>query len=132
VVPSLIGGHVDALVQLPAALSGPVKQGQVRLIAALIPTRDPALADVPTASEQGLNVSLEAWRGIALPRGTPRAVIAQLEGAIRQTVGSAEFVKGSENLGVRPAFMPAAQFGELIAQEDASIARLMQVIGLKK
>ena len=132
VVPSLLGGHVDALVQLPAALSGPVKQGQVRLIAALIPGRDPALADVPTAKEQGVDVSLEAWRGIAVPRGTPRAVIAQLEGAIRQTVASAQFAKGSENLGVRPAFMPAAEFGELIAREDAAIARLMQVIGLKK
>ena len=123
VVPSLLGGHVDALVQLPAALSGPVKQGQVRLIAALIPGRDPALADVPTAKEQGVDVSLEAWRGIAVPRGTPQAVIAQLEGAIRKTVESAEFVKGSENLGVRPAFMSAAEFGELIARE---------VIGLKK
>jgi len=132
VVPSLIGGHVDALVQLPAALSGPVKQGQVRLLAALIPARDPALADVPTAAEQGIDVSLEAWRGIAVPRGTPRAVIAQLEEAIRQTVASPEFVKGSENLGVRPAFMPAAQFGELIAKEDGAIARLMQVVGLKK
>src|SRR5216117_828234 len=85
VVPSLIGGHVDALVQLPAALSGPVKQGQVRLIAALIPGRDPALADVPTAKEQGVDVSLEAWRGIAVPRGTPRALIAQLEAAVRKT-----------------------------------------------
>jgi tripartite-type tricarboxylate transporter receptor subunit TctC len=132
VVPSLLGGHVDALVQLPAALSGPVKQGQVRLLAALIPNRDPALADVPTAREQGIDVSLEAWRGIAVPRGTPRAAIAQLESAIRKTVESAEFVKGSENLGVRPAFMPAAEFGELIAREDAALARLMQVIGLKK
>jgi len=132
VVPSLLGGHVDAVVQLPAALAGPVKQGQVRLIAALIPNRDPALADVPTAKEQGFDVSLEAWRGIAVPRGTPRAAIAQLESAIRQTVASPEFVKGSENLGVRPAFMPAAEFGEVIAREDAALARLMQVIGLKK
>src|SRR3954468_654480 len=79
VVPSLIGGHVDALVQLPAALSGPVKQGQVRLLAALIPNRDPALADVPTAREQGTDVALEAWRGIAVPRGTPKSAIAELE-----------------------------------------------------
>jgi len=132
VVPSLIGGHVDALVQLPAALAAPVKQGQVRLLAAMIPNRDPALADVPTASEQGFNVSLEAWRGIAVPKGTPRPVITQLEGAIRKAVESAEFVKASENLGVRPAFMPAQEFGELIAKEDAALARLMQVIGLKK
>ena len=77
-------------------------------------------------------VSLEAWRGIAVPRGTPRAAISQLESAIRNTVGSVEFVKGSENLGVRPAFMPADEFGALIAKEDAELARLMQGIGLKK
>jgi tripartite-type tricarboxylate transporter receptor subunit TctC len=132
VVPSLLGGHVDVLVQLPAALAGPVKQGQVRLIAALIPARDPALGDVPTAREQGVDVALEAWRGIAVPHGTPRAVIAQLENAIRTTVAAAEFQRAAERLGVRPAYMPAAQFAELIAREDAAIARLMQAIGLKK
>jgi tripartite-type tricarboxylate transporter receptor subunit TctC len=132
VVPSLIGGHVDALVQLPAALAGPAKQGQVRLIAALIPARDPALGDVPTAREQGIDVSLEAWRGIAVPHGTPPAVIAQLEGAIRATVAASEFQQAAERLGVRPAYLPAAQFAELIAREDAAIARLMQAIGMKK
>jgi tripartite-type tricarboxylate transporter receptor subunit TctC len=132
VVPSLLGGHVDAVVQLPAALSAPVKQGQVRMIAALIPNRDPALPEVPTAREQGVDVSLEAWRGIAVPRGAPRPVIAALESAIRRTVESAEFQKGSENLGVRPAFLPAAGFSELISKEDASLSRLMQLIGLKK
>jgi putative tricarboxylic transport membrane protein len=132
VVPSLLGGHVDAVVQLPGALAAPVKQGQVRLLAALIPSRDPALPEVATAKEQGIDVSLEAWRGIAVPRGTPRAVISQLESAIRNTIGSVEFVKGSENLGVRPAFMSADEFGALIAKEDAELARLMQSIGLKK
>jgi putative tricarboxylic transport membrane protein len=132
VVPSLLGGHVDAVVQLPAALSAPVKQGQVRLIAALIPNRDPALPEVPTAREQGIDVSLEAWRGIAVPRGTPRAAISALEGAIRRTVESGEFRKGSDNLGVRPAFLPADEFSVLVAKEDASLSRLMQLIGLKK
>ena len=132
VVPNLVGGHVDAVVQLPAALAAPVKQGQVRLIAALIPNRDPALPEVATAREQGVDVSLEAWRGIAVPRGTPSAVISQLETAIRNTVTSAEFVKASQNMGVRPAFMPADEFGALIAKEDTELARLMQGIGLKK
>ncbi len=132
VVPSLIGGHVDALVQLPAALSGPVKQGQVRLLAALIPNRDPALPDIPTAREQGFDVSVEAWRGIAVPRGTPRSTVLMLESAVRVTAESVEFQKASESLGVRPAFMPAADFSALIAQEDATLARLMERVGLKK
>ena len=132
VVPSLLGGHVDGIVQLPAALAGPVKQGQVRLLAALIPSRDPALPDVPTAREQGLDVSLEAWRGIAVPKGTPRATVEMLERSIQATVEGAEFRKGAENLGVRPAFMPAGAFSALVAAEDAALARLMTQIGLKK
>jgi tripartite-type tricarboxylate transporter receptor subunit TctC len=104
----------------------------VRVLAALIPRRDPALPEVPTALEQGVSVSLEAWRGIAVPKGTPIGVIAVLEHALRRTVESAEFVRSSEKYAVRPAFLPAAEFGALIAAEDADLARLMQLIGLKK
>ena len=132
VVPSLLGGHVSAVVQFPGALAGPVKQRQVRLLAALTQSRDPAWPDVPTAREQGFDVALDAWRGIAVPRGTPRAQISALEDAIRRTVESAEFRKSSENLGVRPAFLPASEFSDLISKEDASLSRLMQLIGLKK
>ncbi len=132
VIPSLLGGHVDAMVQLPGALAEHVKAGTMRLLAVLIPARDPALPDVPTAKEQGVDVALEAWRGIAVPKGTPQPVVAMLEAAIRKTVESSEFVQGSERLNVRPAFMPAAEFGELIAKEDGELARLMQLIGLKK
>jgi tripartite-type tricarboxylate transporter receptor subunit TctC len=132
VVPNLLGGHVDSTVQLPGALSAHIKSGAVRVLAALIPKRDPALPEIPTAQEQGVNVSLEAWRGIAVPKGTPIGAIAILEHAIRRTVESPEFVRASEKYAVRPAFLPSAEFGELIAKEDADLARLMQLIGLKK
>jgi tripartite-type tricarboxylate transporter receptor subunit TctC len=132
VITSLLGGQVDAAVQLPAALSEHVKSGQFRLLASLTDKRDPAFPEVPTAREQGLDVSLEAWRGIAVPRGTPKPVIAALEAAIRKTVESPEFVAGCERLGARVAFLPADQFGRLIAKEDAELAGLMAIIGLKK
>lgn len=132
VVPALMGGHVDVLVLLPGAIAGQLKAGTVRILTVVSAQRDPLLPDVPTAQELGINVALDAWRGIAVPRGTPKAVIAQLENAIRQTVQSAEFTSGSERLFVKPAFMPAAEFGALMAKEDAELAKLMQVIGLKK
>src|SRR6185503_18471931 len=49
VVTSLLGGQVDAAVQLPAALASHVQSGQVRLLAALASNRDPAFPDVPNA-----------------------------------------------------------------------------------
>jgi tripartite-type tricarboxylate transporter receptor subunit TctC len=132
VVPSLLGGHVDAVVQFPGALAAPLKQGQARLLATLTQARDPAWPDVPTAREQGFDAALDAWRGIAVPRGTPREVNAKLEEAIRKTVESPEFAAQAAKLGVRPAFLPAAGFSELISKEDASLSRLLQQIGLKK
>jgi len=132
VVPSLVGGHVNAVVQFPGALAAPLKGNQIRLLAALTQTRDPAWPDVPTARELGLDVVLDAWRGVAAPRGTPAQVIAALETAIRATASSPEFVSSAEKLNVRPAFMPAQEFSALIAKEDAELSRLMQAIGLKK
>ena len=132
VVPSLVGGHVSAVVQFPGALAAPLKQNQIRLLASLTQNRDPAWPEVPTARELGVNVTLDAWRGIAAPRGTPPQVVRQLESAIRITASSSEFVSQSEKLNVRPAFLPAEEFSALVAKEDAELSRLMQQIGLKK
>ena len=60
VITGLLGGQVDAVVQLPAALSEHVKSGQARLLAAMSASRDPAFPDVPTARELGWDVVLEA------------------------------------------------------------------------
>jgi tripartite-type tricarboxylate transporter receptor subunit TctC len=132
VVPSLLGGHVNAAMQLPGALASHVRGGSLRVLAALSGRRDPAFADVPTAVEQGVNVIADAWRGIAVPKGTPKVTIAKLEDAIRKTIASAEFAKASASLSVAPAFLPAADFGGLIAKEDAELAQIMQLLGLKK
>ncbi len=132
VIPSLLGGHVNAAMQLPGALAALVRNGNVRVVAALSAKRDPAFPDVSTAVEQGVNIVADAWRGIAVPMGSSPAVIAKLEDAIRKTVASPEFIKACENLSVAPAFLPAADFGRLIAKEDSELALVIQTLGLKK
>jgi len=132
VVPSLLGGHVDAVVQLPGALAGLVKAGTVRALVALSGARDPFFPDVPTAREQGMNLSAELWRGVTVPKGTPPRIIARLEDAIRKTVASPEFARATEKLLVAPAFLPAAEFGKMIARDDAEIARTVKALGIRQ
>jgi len=132
VVPSLLGGHVDAVVQLPGALAGLVKAGSARALVALSAARDRFFPDVPTAREQGMDVVAELWRGVAVPRGTPPRVVARLEDAIRKTVASPEFVQSTAKLLVAPAFLPGAEFGKLIAKEDAEIAQAVKTLGLRQ
>ena len=132
VLTSLLGAQIDAVVQLPSALTEYVKGGQVRLLATLTANRDPAFPEVPTARELGYDVALEAWRGIAVPKGTPKAVVDTLEAAIRKTVESPDFTQGCERLGAKPTYLGAADFGQLIAKEDAYLSGIMGAIGLKK
>lgn len=132
VVPSLLGGQVDAVLQLPGALASYVASGQVRLLAALTAQRDPNFPDVPTAREQGFDMNLEAWRGIAVPKGTPKSTVAALESAIKGTVASPEFVEAAARLGVKPAFLPADEFGRVIAKEDDEVKAFMAQVGLLK
>jgi tripartite-type tricarboxylate transporter receptor subunit TctC len=132
VVPSLLGGHVDGVVQLPGALAGYVKSGAVRALVAMSGTRDPFFPNVPTAREQGMDMSAELWRGVAVPRGTPPRVVARLEDAVRKTVTSPEFVRATEKLLVTPAFLPSAEFGKVIAREDTEIARTVKALGIRQ
>lgn len=132
VVTSLLGGHIDAVVQLPGALAPHVKAGTLRILGTLASVREPAFPNVPTAMEQGYPFQADMWRGIAVPKGTPPLVVARLEGAIRQAVGSPEFKAQGEKFGFLPAFQPASEFGRTIAVEDKVLSKVMDKAGLKK
>src|SRR6516162_5472420 len=131
-VVNLLGDRIEGVVQLPAALVSHVKNGDLRVLAVLGSKRDPVFPDVPTASELGYSVALDMWRGIAVPKGTPKAVIAKLQDAIRRTVDSQAFKDAGKTIGYTPAYLPADEFGRLIAHDDEKLAQLMTDLGLKK
>ena len=129
---NLLGNRIEAIVQLPAAVVGHVKSGDLRVIACLGTKRDALFPDVPTAQEQGVNIGLDLWRGIAAPKGTPKEAIASLQEAIKTTVASPEFAEAGKNVGFSPAYLPADEFGKLIAADDTKLASVMTELGLKK
>jgi tripartite-type tricarboxylate transporter receptor subunit TctC len=128
----LLGGRVDAALQWPSQFTAQVDAGQLRVIAVTGRDRVPVLPDVPTAIEQGYDVDMVMWRGLAAPEGTPSDVIARLETAVRSVVASPQFRELSASLGFEPAFLPATEFGRAIAADDAVIGRLMAQLGLKR
>lgn len=131
VVTSLLGGQIDALVQVPGALTTHVRAGSLRILGALSSAREPAFPSVPTTAEEGMPYDGEMWRGIASPKGTPPAIVARLEKALENSVNSTEFKTQGEKMGFLPAFLAAADFAPVIAKDDIVLARLMTRVGLK-
>lgn len=128
----LLGGRIDAALQWPSQFKSHVEAGKLRVIAVTSAERIPVMPDVPTAKEQGYDVDMVLWRGIAAPKGTPKEAIARLQQAIKNALDSKEFRAHCKRLGFEPAFLPAAEFDRFIAKDDVEIAKLMASLGLKK
>jgi tripartite-type tricarboxylate transporter receptor subunit TctC len=126
----LLGGRVDAALQWPSQFKAQADANELRVIAVTSPERIPVMPDVPTAKEQGYDVELVMWRGLAVPKGTPKDVIVKLEDAVRTVVTGPRFKELSASLGFEPGFLPAADFGALVADDDIAIAGLMKQLGL--
>ena len=128
----LLGGRVDAAIQWPGQFVSHVQAGTLKVLAVTSDIRVPLLPDVPTAQEQGADINISMWRGLAAPKDTPADVVAKLEAAAKQAAESEEFKQASEKLGFNPAFLPHDEFGKLVAQDDQQISKLMGDLGLKK
>jgi len=131
VVSNLLGGHIDAMVQLPGAVAPHVRAGTLKVLGVMASTRDPAFPDVPTAMEQGIRFHADLWRGIAVPKGTPRPVVQRLEAALRATVNSPEFKAQGDKLGFVASFAPSEEFTRIVASDDAMLSKAMEKAGLK-
>lgn len=131
-VANLLGGKVEAVLQLPAGLTSQVAAGTIRILAVTSDSRDPSFPDVPTLKESGVNLVMDMWRGIAVPKGTPAAAVKTLQESVKQAVENPSFAESGKNLGFKPAFLPADQFGKLIADDDERIGKLMADLGLAK
>jgi tripartite-type tricarboxylate transporter receptor subunit TctC len=79
----LMAGLIDLMID-PAANSVPqVRAGTIKAYAVTGRHRSPAAPDVPTVDEAGLPaLQITSWHGLWLPKGTPRDIIAKLNGAV--------------------------------------------------
>lgn len=131
-VTTVLGDKIEASVQLPAEIMTQVTGRQVRVLALSGDKRLASLPDVPTLKEGGIDLTMSLWRGIAVPKGTPEAVIARLERAFTQAAQSAEFREFATRMGAVVDVRGAKDFDAFMARDDRDIAALMEQIGLKK
>jgi tripartite-type tricarboxylate transporter receptor subunit TctC len=99
----LIGGQVDIMCEQATNAVPQIEGQKVKAFAQSGPKRlsVPALKDVPTLSEAGLtNFDVQVWHGLYAPKGTPPAVLARLNAALRVALKDPELVKREEALGL--------------------------------
>jgi tripartite-type tricarboxylate transporter receptor subunit TctC len=78
---------------------------KIRMLAVIGEERLSLFPDLPTAKEQGVDVAVVKFRGLAGPKDTPPAVIAAWEAAIPKLLEDPKYKKIYSENGLEPKFM---------------------------
>jgi tripartite-type tricarboxylate transporter receptor subunit TctC len=107
VMPDLLAGRIAMLIDgVPPQVKN-IESGVVRALAVTTRTRTPALPNVPTMMEQGLDYEVPYWTAIYAPAATPKAIVDKLAAEIAKTMKDPGVVKrladaGTEAVGSTP------------------------------
>lgn len=113
-VPALLGGHVDGLMTYTTMAIQ--YKDKMRVIAVATEERIPLFPDVPTFRELGIDLVEKAYRGVAVPPGTPEDVKRVLENAFKQVNNNPEFVAKMLELGFVIENYDEAASAKLVAE----------------
>ena len=131
-VTDILGGHVQVMFSGFSSTLHHIRAGKLRALAVTGPKRSPALAEVPTISEQGFpGVEATAWYGILAPAGTPKPVVARLHGDLVKVLKQPDVVQKLDGLGFEIVASTPEQFGAYIRTEIKKWEKVVRASGAK-
>ena len=109
-----------------------VKQGKLRGLAVTSTKRSPAIPDVPTLLESGINVEANLWTGLFATAGTPAPIVNKLNAEIARFISEPQTNTWMvNNLGGEFSPHTPEQFREFLTGDTAGWQKIIKQIGLQ-
>ncbi|BBZ62518.1 Bug family tripartite tricarboxylate transporter substrate binding protein [Mycolicibacterium monacense] len=120
--------------EIPVAITGisevvdQVKSGEFTALGVLSEERLPNL-DVPTAREQGLDVTLSNWRGLYGPPDMPQFAVAYWQTALGEMVRSPTWQQIAARSHFTTTFMTGDEFQTFLAETQEDVKTALEEAG---
>jgi tripartite-type tricarboxylate transporter receptor subunit TctC len=112
---------------------GLIKSGHVKALAVSADKRSPLLPDVPTLAEAGLGgYPGQGWWGLAAPKGTPPALVEQINREFVALFRDPKFVDWLEHQAVVAAPTSPAEFAAFLKQDRKAAEELIRIANGKR
>jgi tripartite-type tricarboxylate transporter receptor subunit TctC len=131
-IQDLVAGHVSMMFDIVPLARTQLQAGKVRALAVAAPQRIAAVPDVPTMAEAGFP-QLEGgpWFGLMAPAGTPRTVIAWLNGEARKAFSASDVRERFIAQGMTLPLGTPEQFSAYVAAESKRWGDIIRKAGIK-
>ena len=107
-------------------------EGRLRGLAVTSKDRSSALPDVPTTAEAGYpDISGDNWQGIVAPAGTPKQIIAFLQGELVAIVKLPDVKERLAVLGFEPVAGSPEEFAQHVKTEFEKWAKVIKASNIK-
>jgi tripartite-type tricarboxylate transporter receptor subunit TctC len=129
----LVAGHVDITVPSSQVAKPLVDTKRIRCLAVTGKKRSPALPDVPTLDEAGVNhadVDLRFWFSVFGPKGLPTDVTAKLQKAIQTALADPQLLERLKSLDIAPEYAPGSALKERVVSDVKNWRAFIEVKGL--
>jgi tripartite-type tricarboxylate transporter receptor subunit TctC len=129
---SVIGGHVQMMIDAISTTAPTVEGGQVRALGTTGKTRSSLMPDVPTIAEAGVpGYEATIWLGVMAPAGTPQPIVDKLNAEINKVLSRSETKEAWAKQGVVPIMMSPAEFDKYLRGDIEKWADVIQKAGIK-
>lgn len=126
---ALLAGQIDVMLNTPAISVAQMKAGQIKVYAVTSKNRIVMAPDVPTTDEAGMpGFYFTFWHALWAPKGTPKEIVAKLNGALRTALANPSTRKKLIDLA-QEIFPPEEQSPEALRKfQQAEIDKWWPII----
>jgi len=129
---SLLGGHTDVAPLDVSEVAGQLEAGKVRVLAVLSEKRLKDFPNLPTAVEQGVDVTFTVWRGLYMAPGVPKEAVNFWAKTIKKMVATPEWDKERKKIGWEPVVKFGNDFDIYVKAELNRYKTLLKELGFLK
>jgi tripartite-type tricarboxylate transporter receptor subunit TctC len=129
---SVIGGHVQMMIDAITTMAPNVEAGQVRALGVTGQKRSDVLPNVPTVAEAGVpGYDATIWLGIMAPTGTPKPVVDKLNAEIGKILKRPDVEQMWTKQGAVPMIMSPGEFEKYLRDDIEKWAKVVRASGAK-
>ncbi len=128
---ALLGGHVDAVGVSPAEVSVHVAAGKLKILGVMADQRVKGFENVPTLKERKIDLSIGAWRGLGVAKGTPPEIIEKIKAMTRKAASEPIMREVMDKLNLGYSYADDVTFKAQMVRDNESFKQLVTKLNLK-